>query len=201
MRKQKSSKKAYLVCTYVESAKMNYNGNPDGFTSEPFFDLKEAKNRYNKLCCSEIPSMDQGGIFHNNNCYFITALYEKRITSNESLEIISEEDLITSILNDGDIIKINKYAPSIEDKELIITFGHDQFGNWDRSKIISIEPRREDFLCLEEHYLEAQLTTADLDCTQIALTYKEFAQEYPNIASKIEFSYRTFEFLHKTKTK
>lgn len=173
---------AYLVCTYIDSASMDYNGDPEGFTSEIFFDLTDAKKRYNELCSSEIPSMDQGGFIKTNRCYFVTQLLQMRsvLAINERLQITTIEELKTAILNDREEVQVNMYAPSIEDKDVVVTLGKNRWNQYDENIIKDVEPRRTWSAWIGDYYMSEQKTTADLRCDQIALTKEEFKEKYPD---------------------
>lgn len=172
---------AFLVCTYVQ---LNEEGshNPSGYTRELVFGEEEAYTRFDELKGSETPEWDM----KSHNCYFVTELCStyREISEKERLETTSLEELESLIVNLMDTLSIDQYAPSIEDKDLIITFGRDRWGKMSTSVVSYVEQRRDwsGYLSRHSAYYPAQETTADLGFDQVALTTQEFCDQYPKEA-------------------
>lgn len=192
---RKGETEAFLVVTYIESAEESYNGNPSGYTRELVFG-EYAAQRFNELKGSVIPDFEQGGYgnFGNqNNCYFVTEILRAYhvVSIEDRREITSCDELEAFISDNADSLDYDRYAPSIEDKELIVTFGRDSYHRYTTSIISEVEDRCTVGFWTSSCYHGTQTTTADLGCNQGAFTIAEFCEEYPEEA--VKFGYMTEE--------
>lgn len=181
---RKGETEAFLVVTYVESAQDGYNGNPSQYTRELVFGEGAARARFNELKGSEIPDFEQGGYgnFGNqNNCYFVAEIlkYYNGITIEKRMQITSCDELEAELSDNADSLDSDGYAPSIEDKELVITFGRDSYQRYSTMVISDVTERRTVGFWTNSGFHSAQTTTADLGCIQCAFTIEEFCEQYP----------------------
>lgn len=189
---RKGETEAFLVVTFVESAQDGYNGNPSGYTRELVFGEDAARARFNELKGSEIPDFEQGGYgnFGNqNNCYFVTEIIEsyEHILINDRLQITSCDELEAFLSDNADSVDSYRYAPSIEDKELIVTFGRDSYHRYTTAIIREVEERRTVSFWTSSCFHGTQTTTADLGCDQGAFTIEELCEQYPEEAEKFGY--------------
>ncbi|GHT04214.1 hypothetical protein AGMMS49525_10310 [Bacteroidia bacterium] len=181
---------AYLVAKYVESANEMYNGDVSGYNQELIFGKDAAIARFEELKESENPEMEQGGYgnFGNqNNCYFVTEIMEayKPFTEIERIKITSIDELEANLRDRAESIESNRYAPSIEDADYIVTYGRNSFGRFSKSIIDSVEERITWSSWRGDCHYSSQLTTADLGCDQGAIKLSDLDSNNFEIANKL----------------
>jgi len=184
---RKGETEAFLVVTYVESAQDGYSGNPSKYTRELVFGEHAAKERFNELKGSVIPEFEQGGYGNygnQNNCYFVTEIlqYYTGITIKKRLQITSCDKLEAELSDNADLVDSDRFAPSIEDYEIIVTFGRNSYNRYTRNKIVDVQERR------TNSFRSSQTTTADLGCAQFAYTIADFCEAYPEEALRFGYS-------------
>lgn len=171
---------AYLVATYVAIAEENSSYNPSGYNRELVFGEENAYARFDELKGSETPMWDM----KSNNCYFVTELTGtyRAIPISERLNITTIEELEQLLVDTMDTISIDEYAPSIIDKDLVITFGTNSWGKISQDIIKYVDARRSWSGWVGNWYYAEQKTTADLGFEQTAVTIEEFCEQYPKEA-------------------
>lgn len=177
---QKKEVDAFLVRTSMQDAEPNRNSDPEQVNNYLFFNEEEARDFLASTSESEIPEYNN----NTNRCYFVCEL--KGLVERPSysrLNSTSIDDIIDDIISNGYDIDTSCYAPSIDDKDVVVRIT--SRGG------INIEER----LTFRYGHCWAQETTADLLENEEALTYEELAKKYPEQAISQGFEDKIKEYL------
>lgn len=166
----------YLITTSHQTADDELSCDPEDVTRYLIFGEEEAAAKFEAMKGSENPSFDGVTVA----CYFVTeqSKFYTKLSETDRLQFTSFDDLEEALYRDRESIQIDRFAPSIEDCDYIITFSN-------RGKVTAIDERRTTGFWGGSCFFSEQTTTADLNRYQTAVTREELVNDY--YSESVEF--------------
>lgn len=159
----------YLITTSHQTADDERSCNPEDVTRYLVFGEDEAAAKFDALKASENPSFDGLTV----DCYFVTELskFYTKLSETDRLQFTSCDKLEEALYKDHECIEMDRFAPSIEDCDYIITFSS-------RGAVTAIDERRNIGFWGGSCYFSEQATTADLGKHQTAVSLQQLVNDY-----------------------